>query len=531
MDFVPFFKIMEKQKTKTVPVEEAVSLIQDGDVVVTGGFVGAGFAEEVAIALENEFLQTGHPSDLTLIYAAGQGDGAEKGLNHFGHFGMVKRVIGGHWGLVPKLQRLALEDQIEAYNLPQGVVSHMFRDIAAHKPRTITRVGLGTFVDPRLDGGKIGKLAQEELVELIEFDGEEYLAYKLPVIDKAILRGTTADTAGNITMEKEALTLESLSIAMAAKNSGGAVIVQVERVVERGSLDPRLVKIPGILVDCVVISGPGNHDQTFANHYNPAFSGESKMPLEGIDPMPLDIRKVIARRACLEIIPGSVINLGIGVPEGVAQVAAEENVLDQVTLTTEPGAIGGIPAGGLNFGASVNLDALIDQPYQFDFYDGGGLDLAFLGMAQADRFGNLNVSKFGPNLAGAGGFINISQNAKKVIFLGTFTAGVSDLQIENGELRIKKDGELIKFVNEVEHITYSGKIGAAAGQPVLYITERAVFSLNSEGLELIEVAPGVDIQEDILDRMEFQPLIRRKPILMDKRIFAPGLLGLRRGWV
>ena len=520
-----------KNREKTVPAEEAVRLIHDGDVVATGGFVGAGFAEEIAIALEAHFLETGRPRDLTLVYAAGQGDGKDRGLNHFTHPGMVRKVIGGHWGLVPGLQKLALESKIEAYNLPQGVISHMFRDIAAHKPRTISRVGLGTFVDPRIEGGKIGNLTKEDIVELISFDGQEYLSYKLPKINAAILRGTTADTAGNITMEKEALTLEVLSIAMAAKNSDGVVIVQVERIAERGSLNPRQIKIPGILVDCVVVARPENHCQTFAIQYNPAFSCEEKVPLQSIEPMPLDGRKIIARRASLELKPESIVNLGIGMPEGVSRVAAEEGVLDLMTLTTEPGAIGGIPAGGLNFGSSTNMDALIDQPYQFDFYDGGGLDLAFLGLAQADKNGNLNVSKFGQHLAGAGGFINISQNAKKVVFLGTFTAGSNKFIIEDRKLKIEKDGDIFKFVDHVEQITYSGRIGVMRGQPVFYITERAVFSLTPDGLELLEVAPGIDIEKDVLAKMDFKPIVKREPVLMDERIFEPRLMGLKDDWV
>jgi propionate CoA-transferase len=332
-------------------------------------------------------------------------------------------------------------------------------------------------------------------------------------------------------MEKEALTLEVLSMAMASKNSGGIVIVQVERINKRDPLNPRLIKIPGILVDCVVVARPENHCQTFATQYDPAFSCEERVPIKSIEPMPLDERKIIARRASLEIKPNSIVNLGIGMPEGVSRVAAEEDILDLMTLTTEPGAIGGIPAGGLNFGASINMDALIDQPYQFDFYDGGGLDLAFLGMAQVDKFGNLNVSKFGQNLAGAGGFINISQNAKKVIFLGTFTAGSNELKIEGGKLKIDKDGALVKFVDQVEHITYSGRRGAMLEQPVLYITERAVFLLSSDGLELIEVAPGIDIKKDILSKMDFEPVVKRKPVMMDKRIFEPQLMGLKDDWV
>jgi len=498
-------------RNKIISAADAVAKIRDGDTIATGGFVGVGFAENIAVALERRFLADAQPRDLTLIYAAGQGDGKDRGLNHFGHEGLLKRIIGGHWSLAPKLQQLAINSKAEAYNLPQGVISQLFRDTAAGKPGLLTHVGLGTFVDPRHGGGKINDRTTEELVELLTLGGKEYLFYKAQPVHVAIIRGTTADANGNVTMEREALTLEALAIAMAAHNSGGIVIVQVERVAECGTLNPRQVKIPGILVDCVVVAEkPEYHMQTFAEPYSAAFAGELRVTLSAMATMPLSERKIIARRALMELRPDDVVNLGIGMPEGVANVAAEENMLDLVTLTAEPGVIGGLPAGGLNFGAATNADAIIDQPYQFDFYDGGGLDVAILGLAQADRRGNLNVSKFGNKLAGAGGFINISQNARKVVFVGTFTA-------DKGATR--------KFVHEVEHRTYSGEYAARRGQEALFVTERCVFRLvladGESGLELIEIAPGVDVERDVLAYMDFRPAISADLKLMDARIFAP----------
>ncbi len=444
------------------------------------------------------------------MFAAAPGDGKERGLNRLAREGLVKRAIGGHWSLVPKLGRLATANLIEAYNLPLGTISHLYRDAAAHRAGSLSKIGLGTFVDPRQGGGRINARTTEELVRLMEIDGEEWLFYKVFPVDVALIRGTTADAAGNITMEREALLLDAQAAAMAARNANGLVIAQVERIAATGSLDPRSVVVPGVLVDCVVVAAPGSHMQTYATAYNAAYSSELQVPVDTIAAAALDERKLIARRCAFELPLGGVINLGIGVPEVLGAVAAEERVLDHLTLTAEPGIIGGMPQGGLDFGAAVNKQALLHQNQQFDFYDGGGLDLACLGMAEIDRAGNVNVSRFGSRLAGSGGFINISQSARRLVFAGTFTAGGLQVAVEDGRVRITAEGAKRKFVDAVEQITFSGQRAVATGQPVHYVTERCVFRLRPEGLQLVEVAPGIDIGRDILAHMAFRPLIERR---------------------
>jgi len=505
-------------KNKIVPLADAIAIVRDGDTVAVSGFVGSGTPDALIAALETRFVETGSPRDLTLVFAAAPGDGKDQGLNRLAHAGLIKRAIGGHWALVPKLARMAVEGEIEAYNLPLGTLTQLFRDIAGRRAGTLTRIGMRTFVDPRQAGGRINDRTHEDLVKLLNIDGDEWLFYKAFPISVALVRGTTADLSGNITMEHEALVLDNLALAMAAKNSNGFVIAQVERVCAYGALSARQVEIPGVMVDCVITARPEQHRQTYGTAYNPAFSGEFKVPLESLGQMKLDERKVIARRCAFELPMGGVVNLGIGMPEGVATVANEEKVLNYVTLTAEPGVIGGVPQSGLDFGAAVNTEAIIQQNQQFDFYDGGGLDLACLGMAQGDGEGHVNVSRFGPRLAGAGGFINISQSARRVVFAGTFTAGGLEVVIENGTLRIVKEGRSRKFIPAVEQITFNGAYATESGQPVLYVTERCVFRRGREGMELIEVAPGIDINRDILAQMDFTPIVRN-PGLMDPRIF------------
>lgn len=469
------------------PADEAIAAIPSGVTVAVGGFVGAGHPEMLTAALERRFLATGTPRDLTLYYCAGQGDRGERGLNHLANAGLLKRIVGGHWNLAPKLGALALANAVEAYNLPQGVLSVLTREIAAKRPGLFTQVGLNTFIDPIHSGGKMNARTSEDLVERIELDGETWLRYKAMPIHVALIRATYADARGNLSMDCEGLIGEVLPLAQAAKNHGGIVIAQVESVVDQLP-DPKSVRVPGILVDHIVTSGGVQHDQTFGEVFCEDFvvrgDGTHDLP-----PMPESDRKRIGTRALQEIRKGDIVNLGIGLPEAVAMVAAETGRLDEFTLTVESGPIGGVPASGLNFGCSHFPEAVIDQPSQFDFYDGGGLDIAVLGAVEIDAEGSVNVASFAGRFAGVGGFVNIAHCARRLVFCCTFRAK-----------------ENAKFVKRIRHVCFHGPSAMARGQQVLYVTERAVFELTARGLKIVEVTPGLDLQRDVLDQMEFQPL-------------------------
>lgn len=523
-------------KCKVASAGDAVELIKNGQVV---GVTGAGnlmIPEMVLSALERRFLKTGQPRNLILFHCTGFGNIGDAGLSHFAREGLLKRVIGSHYGNSPRLADLAHKNKVEAYCLPQGVMDQLVRAAACGYPRVISHVGLGTFIDPRQDGGRLNQRTKEDLVEVVTVDGRKYLSYKVVPLEVAIIRGTTADEDGNITMEYEPITLEVISLAQAAKNRGGLVIAQVKRLATRGSLDPRLVKVPGILVDKIVVDQ--NQQQIYESEdYNPVFTGEIRSPdvysvVKGhrTEAKREKERLYVMRRAALEIGPGAIINLGYGISQLLPLVVVQECIQDDVTFTIEQGTIGGVPLTGVSGAAQVNPQAIIDRCYQFEFYQGGGLDIGFLSFGQLDQKGNVNVSKLGPTVQGVGGFVDISQNAKKLVLCGLFSGSGTSLEITEDRVRILKEGKHCKFKRQVDQISFSGELARRKRQRVVYVTERAVFELQQKGVVLTEVAPGIDIDKDILSHMEFKPLIAKNLKTMDMRVFREGRLGIKEEW-
>lgn len=505
---------------KIITAKEAAKLIPGGATIGVAGMGLSGWAEEVACAIRDNFRETGHPRDLNLKQGSAMGDWGKQGVTRLGEAGpgLITRWSGAHIGSAFTLRELAIHNKLQCHCLPQGVIVNLWREIAAGRPGLLTKVGLGTFVDPRIEGGKMNSCTTDELVELVEFNGEEYLFYKSFPLDVALLRGTVADENGNITFDHESVINEGLAVAQAAKNSGGIVIVQVEYLAKKETLNPKDVKIPGILVDYVVQATDKRACwQAEGVYFEPAFSGQIKKPLQTIEPIPFDERKVICRRCAMEIRKGYIVNLGVGMPADVSKVVAEEGHINKITMTTESGMVGGVPSALPNFGSSYNPDVIIDHGSMFDFIDGGGLDMACLGIGEIDRYGNNNVSKLGDRLTGPGGFINITQATPKVVFCGTFM-GKAKIAVGDGKISILNEGTIKKFVKDVQQITFSGKY-AKPNQEILYVTERCVFRLLDGRITLIEIAPGIDLEKDILAHIDFMPVISPELKLMDPGIF------------
>lgn len=514
---------------KLYDIKEAVNLIKDNDTVAISGFMLATVADEIYSEIEKKFLEQGTPKNLNLYQASGNSDQADGAVVRLSHGGLIKRYVTGHYAGNKKMIDLVVENKIENYNFPQGVIAHLYRAAASGKIGEITKVGLNTYVDPRKQGGKMNDITEEDLVQVVDIAGEDNLLYKAPKFDIGIIRGTTADELGNITMEEESSYADALDIAMAVKNSGGKVIVQVKNYVKSDSIDRTNVVIPGVFVDAVVVCSNVEkfHRQTPGDVYDPIIAGHYRKNDVGFDNLELNNRKIIARRAAMELKPNSVVNLGIGIPEGIANIASEEGFNDQLVLTIESGLIGGVPVGGARFGSAVNAWAALHMITQFDYYNGGGLDATFLGFAEIDPKGNINVSKFGKNIAGCGGFIDISQCTKKIVFCGTFTASGLREEIEASKLVINQEGKKKKFVKKTDQATFSADMISKLDQDVMIVTERCVFTYTDEGLTLTEIAPGIDLEKDILKQMEFKPNISKNLKEMDELIFKDKLMKLK----
>ena len=519
-------------RNKVMSAREAVGLIKDGDCVAISSAGLVGYPEYIAMSIEEAFKETGHPASLTLYSGCGHGTPARyAGDAHFTQPGMLSKVICAHPKPVKEMMDLIARDAFPAYILPQGVMQQLYRCAAAKQPGILTKIGMGTFMDPRQSGGRANPSATEEIVRIMELDGEEWLFYKSFPVTIAIIRGTTADEFGNVSIEKEALKLELLEIAEAAKASGGKVIVQVEHTTAAGTIDPKMITVPGEMVDAVVVCPDSRyHMQTEGTVYNPYFTGALRAPANKTEESNgehiLNSVDVVCRRAAYELYPNAVVNVGIGIGSGIGAVAREERIEDKLTFTLELGAFGGAPQAPPDFGASENPTAFIAHPSMFDFYHGGGLDIAFLGVAQVDKYGNVNASMFGGQSSGQGGFIDISQSCRKTVFCTYFKAKGLDAAVKNGKLVIQREGALPKFVEEVDQITFNGQVALSMEKKVLYVTERCVFELTDNGLLLTEVAPGVDLEKDIFAQMEFRPLVSDNLKIMNKSIFTPGKMGL-----
>jgi len=512
---------------KVISAKEAANLIKDGSTFTATGFSGAIVPEHVLAAIEERFLETGHPNNLTLFWNNSVADGtAGKGMDHFGHEGLTSNVITSHLNLLPKVQALVDNNKLPAWVFPMGQITQLFRESGCGRAGVITKVGLGTYVDPRNSGGKANDITKEDKVHLIEFNGEEYLHYPPILPDIAVIRGTTADTHGNISCEREPCISDILVVAQAVKHNNGIVIAQVEDVCEFGALSPRSVMVPGVMVDYVVVSPKEGHPMTISHlETEPALYHKYRKPLADIAGIPLTERKVMARRAAMELKRNSVVNLGFGVPESIAVVAAEEGFTNEILLTVEVGVVGGMPTPVPRFGGCFNPEFVTDVTRQVDWYESGGLDIAFLGLAEVDRFGNVNVSKFGKTI-GPGGFINITHATPKSCYCGALTAGGLKVKVEDGKVIIVQEGRKKKFVKDVEQITFSAKAALRDNHEVIYITERAVFRLTESGLELIEIAPGIDLNTQVLDLIDYDVKVSNELKLMDARIFRDQPMGL-----
>jgi propionate CoA-transferase len=498
---------------KLMTTADAAGLIADGaTVAITGAGGGLLEPDDLLAAIERRFLETGKPQGLTLVHAQGLGDGGHRGLNHLAHEKLVTRVIGAHWSWSPAMQALAAEEKIEAYALPGGVIQHLIRETGAGRPGLFTTVGIGTMVDPRMQGGRMNARTTRNLSEIVMFDGCEYIRYKPLEIDVALLRGSVADGAGNVSLQDEGAELDALVLAMAAHNNHGTVIVQVKRTVGNGALLARSVRLPGALTDAIVVSP--TQSQSHAKEILFGLSGceraNSDVESLGLAPSSIE-RRIIGTRAAVELRDDAIVSFGFGMPDEVAAIAAHDGRLARCYQTLDHGHYGGKPLKGDLFGFVRNGDALIDSPSQFDFYSGGGVDVAFLGFGQFDRAGNVNVSRLQGTIVGPGGFIDISQGARKVVFCGTFEAKGLRLELAHGRVTITQPGAIAKLVTAVDEVTFSAARALSQGQEVIYVTERAVFRLTSAGVALQELADGIDLDADILRRMGFVPVLDEVP--------------------